>query len=884
MSERLSATLKHALERGATVLTASAEQARAIHTAWGITQRNQGRRSWPTPDVLSVQAWVMRCWSQAIAIDEAGALPQILSATQDFALWERVVLADASTMNLLQPFGAVRAARRAWQRVHDWNIHLPDERESATDESATFARWSRDYVRELDRHGWLDTARATWRLDQLDAAERPQEIVFAGFDAPTPTYRYLGERLAGQGTQVTWLVATEGTGGARVALPDAQSELECAARWAWAQLQARPESELLIIVADLEQRRAEVARVFSQALSPASCLIETPSHAALFGLEGGTSLSGCPLIATALTAFEFARGALTFEIASDWLRSPFLGGGLDAIARRARIDARWRRVAPPEVTLPHLIQALNGSLGTGSADPDLAQALGRFADALRQPRATLSHWSGALTRALRELGWPGTQTLDATELLMLQAFNDALAELATLDTIAGAVTLDAALRNLATLASRGRFQEPSRGRSVTISGRLADPCVRYDGIWVTGLHAAMWPGPSRPDPFIPQHLQLAAGIPEASAAGTLELARGITRSILGGAPRVVVSWPRHLADADAEPSPLLASLPAIDAAELVSPGARSYEQEIFQSGSLEVLHDEQAPAIPTPAQLRGGASALQRQSQCPFRAFAQHRLRAEPLERPLPGIDPRTRGSFLHRALDSLWSELKDRDALLGVSAEDRQGLILAVVASARSEIFGRSGRWPIPLVDLECRRLEALLRNWLEVESTRPPFRVLGVEQRLLWSEAGLTFTLRIDRIDQLDDGRTLLLDYKSGEANANRWHGERPEEPQMLLYATALERPPGAVSFALLNAEGCSFDGLTSLPPALPGLEAVADWRAQLASWRAILERLSIAFAGGDARVDPLSRLTCARCHLHALCRIDEVRAQQDAEANNE
>ena len=32
------------------------------------------------------------------------------------------------------------------------------------------------------------------------------------------------------------------------------------------QLRARPESELLIIVADLEQRRAEVARVFPQAL------------------------------------------------------------------------------------------------------------------------------------------------------------------------------------------------------------------------------------------------------------------------------------------------------------------------------------------------------------------------------------------------------------------------------------------------------------------------------------------------------------------------------------------------------------------------------------------------------------------------------------------
>ena len=44
-----------------------------------------------------------------------------------------------------------------------------------------------------------------------------------------------------------------------------------------------------------------------------------------------------------------------------------------------------------------------------------------------------------------------------------------------------------------------------------------------------------------------------------------------------------------------------------------------------------------------------------------------------------------------------------------------------AVVASARAEVFGRSGRWPVPLVDLECMRLEALLRTWLEVESIRP-------------------------------------------------------------------------------------------------------------------------------------------------------------------
>lgn len=883
MSARLPASLTHALERGATVLTASAEQARAIHAAWGLAQRGAGRLSWPTPDVLSAQAWVARCWSQAIATDASGALPQIPSVTQDFALWERVVLSDSNARSFLQPFGAVRAARRAWQRLHEWNIRLPDEHESSSEETATFGRWAREYGDELERDGWLDAARASWRLDQLEGARLPRQIVFAGFDVPAPVHRFMGERLAGRGVQVAWLAVPEQvSGGVQLALPDAQAELATAAQWAAQMLQERPDRELLIIISDLQRRRAEVERFFLRTLSPRSALIESTRRPAPFVVEGGTAVGESPLVAAALTALQLASGVLPFESASDWLRTPYLGGGLEATARRARIDVRWRRFAAPEVTLRQVVQALKGTFG-GDVDADLAQALERFAITLRRPRSTLSHWSGAIALALRELGWPGTQPLDASELDALQAFNDALAELATLDAITGMVTLDTVVRSLSGLVSRSRLQQRSRGSGITISDRLADPCVHYDGIWVSGLHAAAWPGPSRPDPFIAQSQQAAAGVPEATAAGTLQLARNVTRSLLGAAPHVVVSWPRHLADAVAEPSPLVAELPSMVAADFER-GGRSYLQQVFQSRALEMLHDERAPAIATPARLRGGARALQLQSQCPFRAFAQHRLRAEPLERPLPGIDPRARGSFIHSALDGLWTALEDHAALVRQSAADRQALIDAVIAKARAKVFDRPDRWPTLLVDLECARLDALLCRWLDVESSRPPFRVLGVEQELQWSQAGLTFTLRIDRIDQLADGRTLLLDYKTGEANSNRWDGDRPEEPQMLLYATALQAAPGAVTFGLLNAEGCGFDGLTSTPPALPQLTPVAEWGARLASWRKVLERLALAYSGGDARVDPLSRLTCERCHLQALCRIDEVRAQRWSGMSND
>jgi ATP-dependent helicase/nuclease subunit B len=826
--------------------------------------------------VLSARAWLMRCWSQAGSSDDRGALPLIPSVTQDYALWERVVLSDADMRLLLQPFGAMRAARRAWQLAHDWNIRLPGDDEGASEEAATFARWGVAYSRELERYGWLDAARAVWRLGELQGLNLPQEILLAGFAVPTPAYRYLGERLATRGVQVAWLAGDNDISGARQCpLPDASSELESAARWALDELQVRPHSQLLVVIPDLEQRRAEVERLFSRALLPASALMETAQRPAPFVIEGGTSLGDSPLVAAALTALKLASGELPFEVASDWLRSPFLGGSVQALVLRARIDVRWRRTAAPKVTLWHIIQALNGSHG-GLVDADLAQALGRFAETLRLARSTLSHWSDAFASALRELGWPGTETLKQSELATLQAFNDALAELATLDGIAEAVTLQSAVNTLSSLVARTRLQERPRANGLTISGRLADPCIRYDGIWICGLHAAEWPGPALPDPFIPQPLQAAAGVPESTAGGTLELARRITNSLLSAAPRVIVSWPRRLVDATAQVSPLVESLPGLAPDETQRAGS-PYLRQVFDSRALETLCDEQAPAIPTPAKLRGGASALHRQSLCPFRSFAQHRLRAEPLERPLPGIDPRTRGSLVHRALDSLWSGLKDQVTLLRQSPEERGAAIDAAIAAARGEVFGHSDRWPARLVDLECARLDALLRRWLEVESQRTPFRVLGVEQRQEWSQAGLTFTLRIDRIDQLEDGRTLLLDYKTGEADAKSWFGDRPEEPQMLLYATALDPAPGALSFGLLNAEGCSFDGLSSHPAALPKLNTVSDWGAQLAIWHKVLARLAQAFARGDARVDPLSRQACDRCHLHTLCRIDEVRAQR-------
>ena len=85
--------------------------------------------------------------------------------------------------------------------------------------------------------------------------------------------------------------------------------------------------------------------------------------------------------------------------------------------------------------------------------------------------------------------------------------------------------------------------------------------------------------------------------------------------------------------------------------------------------------------------------------------------------------------------------------------------------------------------------RLQKLLKGWLELEAKRPePFAVIEREEQRVGSIAGIKFNYIIDRLDMTDDGRTFVVDYKTGNVNRKDWTGEPIKSPQMPLYAVAL------------------------------------------------------------------------------------------------
>ena len=164
---------------------------------------------------------------------------------------------------------------------------------------------------------------------------------------------------------------------------------------------------------------------------------------------------------------------------------------------------------------------------------------------------------------------------------------------------------------------------------------------------------------------------------------------------------------------------------------------------------------------------------------------------------------------------------------------------------------------------------------DWADLEKSRAPFQVAFNERERTISIGGLEIDARMDRVDELPDGRHVILDYKATAPSVAAWFGERPEEPQLPMYAISNDVPVAAVAFAQVGPEGLRFKGFVADPAVLPGVKAFPESsERQIEEWRRVLEPIAHSFREGAAAVDPRDgSATCALCRLTSLCRIHET-----------
>ena len=824
---------------GVTVVTPNRRLAQVLRADFDVFQMNHGKTVWEDADILPLDAFVARCYEDALYAEGGGELPMLLTEAQQRELWEAAIARSKWAGALLDLPRTAAHAMEAWRLAHAWGIAGALEKAGGNEDARAFAEWAKTYARRLKKDKLIDPALLA---DASIEARKPRLLVGYAFDIVPKQAQALFDRHE-------YLACKPERGAANAAqcsFASPGAELEAAAAWARGRLEAGAK-RIGVVVPDLELRRREVARVFARVMG----------SGAPFNLSIGEPLSGYPIVGFAVSLLEFAAGEIEFESVSRILRSPFLGGGEQERAARALADAQLRARAPASLSLPRLIGLLDRKSGLRPVFEFLHE---KSKEGRGKPR-TPHDWAQHFTALLEAAGFPGERALDSAEYQARAKFNEILGEFSRLHLVSQSFSSKKALARLRQLCADTPFQPESGDAPVQVLGLLESAGQEFDALWVSGLTDERWPLRARPHPFLPLALQRAAGIPEASAESALALDARITAGWAAASRGTVFSWARREEDRDLLPSALIAEIPE-RAPEI--PSFVSWREAIFRAGKTESFADEQAPPLGERA-ARGGTRVLANQAACPFRAYARHRLRAEALEEPAPGPDAMERGQLLHALMAGIWRELKSSEALAG----DVSG---AIERAARAAVAGMGLGGG--LADLEVARLRKLAAEWLALERGRPPFAAVAIEKKVELSVAGLAMQGRIDRMDRLADGTHAVIDYKTGaRVTPKDWEGDRPDDPQLPLYAISLPLEVSAAAFAKLRAGDMKFSGFSAAKDAIPGVKQALDWPAMAAGWKSALEGLAREYASGHAAVEPKRGLaTCRRCDLHTLCRVHE------------
>jgi len=865
------------------VVTSSDRAALALRSAFHRRRRAEGLTAWVAPNILDWKTLARNAWEEQRPDDRL-----LLNSTQEEALWADVIR-DQQHLTTTLPDSVHRLAAMA-MTAHELLCsysprHLRESARANWDrDPGTFSGWLTAFQQACTKSSLISPACLALELIPLletGKGQRPR-ILAAGFDRLTPLQSQLFDKWA------PWQKLTPEEPADQVLFyeaSDSQTELEACAKWCSQRAHANPHSRQLVITQDISLRRGEIERAFLQFAPPAS--------APLFEFSLGVPLKQTALARGAHLLLRWLDGALE-EAELDWLLASGLSADQDesdelqsymrALRQRGLQRAQWSLQAflGPAPVLPKLpVSWVQRML--------IAQRI------LREiARSAISplEWADKIPQLLNAMGWPGQQSRSSAEFQAQRRWQHALDTAASLGFDGRRVHWNEFLSILDRTLQQILFAPQSLDAPIQIAGPAESAGLAADDIWFLGADEESWPAVGSMHPLLPTHVQREAAMPHTTPLRDWEFSSAVTKRLVNSASLIHFSFARQKEGVETRPSRLITNIPTAPqplAAELIPTPVKPPVSVPFTDSTRVPFRQES---------IQGGSSVLTSQSQCPFKAFATARLGAKDWDPAEVGLSAIQRGQILHSVLHSIWAGppegLRSHHDL--ITTADRPYLVRRHVQKILQEEIPNAIRESMPrrYLVLEEERLVHVITEWLDFEAERIPFSVAETEAKHPVSLAGVTFNLRIDRVDRLNDGSLLVIDYKTGNVSPKTWELPRPDDVQLPLYAGfGLKEKLGGFVFAKVRTGEHAFAGkvedarATLLPQLQSSTSLVQEalTAEQLRDWKQYIEQLARDFVAGRADVDPREYPeTCERCGLQAVCRIQEPENQHWLESESE
>lgn len=879
-----------------TLLTPNRRLAATLLKKYNGDQQRLGLLSWESLDILPFSRWIERLWHE-FSNCHYQLSHRLLTAAQETIIWEELIRQSPASESLLCVSKTADIVKSAWGILKQWQVPLNHPLLDITEDSQTWLCWAKEFKRLCQKNNWLDENSLTEIIiDKIQnkLISLPSNLLIIGFTELSPLQKKLLNLAETCGTTVNSLngihayfnlkkqiVDQPRRNIFRIGLTDIEAEIMTMARWAKSVLQQHEKMKNNItigcIVPNLERIRDRVISIFSEVFSDHKTI---DNQSLPFNISAGKRLVTFPIIHTAFQLLKLPTDRLTEDSMSHLLRSPFLGDAEFEQLKRAQFDFLFRKSNHSVISLQLLLNS-DKKINLKKYCPRLANRLTHFLKKHKQvpPLLTIGEWIPIFIEYLTILGWPGERSLNSHEYQIVERFLEVIQDYRTFNTLLKPRRYHEALQYLNRLAHLIIFQPQSPDAPIQLLGILEAAGLSFDYSWVMGLDDTTFPASIKPNPFIPHRLQKILHMPHATAERELGYAKELMKQLIQNSNHLIFSYPQKNSECDLRASALINEYPLIELQSLQLIPFISYDLKQFQNRQLEYFEDSQAPVLQPHETIPTGVSLFKTQAACPFKAFAEIRLFARPLESSQLGLRNQDRGILLHKALELIWNDINDSTQLNTYSDVELKRLISIHIEQA-IQLTLPDHSFPKRYLLLESNRLQQLIYRWLTLEKQRPPFKVISQEKSHSIQVGNLPITIRVDRIDELSDGSQLIIDYKTSRYHSiSYWFSDRPEEPQLPLYCISDPAQKIGITFAEIHTDNIGFKGISKKDIDIESIKPIHTvqyaenrlWEEQIANWHKTLESIGNNFYKGDATVDPKNPSeSCRYCDLHTLCRV--------------
>ena len=526
--------------------------------------------------------------------------------------------------------------------------------------------------------------------------------------------------------------------------------------------------------------------------------------------------------------------------------SPYIKGALIESNSRALLVNHILGLGCEEVTTQKVLKLMKDC-------PILIQIVNALKSLKIDKKLALEDSLDSINLLLLTWGFTSDRSLSSSEYQLFEKYQNESLILNRLSNFYKKVSLFDAIKILNTHLNSVIFQPKSGAANIHILGALEAEGLYFDYAWVSSMTSNFIPGKIKMPLFIPQKTSIEYELPNSNFLLVTEDAKVTLKALNNLSPETTYSYAKLMQNREELPSPYI--------------DFKDYREGSFiKNSSRELIYidDYKAPKIQE-LTIKKGVKTLQNQMSCAFRGFAA-RLDIDDFEAPHIGLSRLQQGNLIHKILETFFNEIKSGASLLRLTELELDNLI---------EKHTESATLSLPKSNFKLNekiRLVKIIRQYIDLEKQRGNFEVIKTESTSEVDINGLKFSTRIDRMDRLANGDSLIIDYKTGkDVKVSQMTGDPIDQAQLPIYAVT--NSVDGVAFATINSNDCQFKAITKNKSELPltkqAINRMPEWDKQISEWTSILESASEQFQNGIASVLPVKN-ACDYCDYDLLCRV--------------